>query len=277
MSYYGTCCLSNLPIPWQTPALLFVLGQGDYNAKKTVSGFCSPTGLWRPLGPPFRGLYNDDRGLIDVVPDRVRIEAGWRDQGRKPDEPVDKFLERIRDGHVKCQQGNRVSPVGMTLVRADVWQQLLEMKWQGYHEPLDRDAHYRDARNWLTHIVTLQMTDYKAKNFAYGFEVEQHFTSRRSLLYSGLYDCGGVGNLPFGLERNGLTRGVLDGIIAKEAALALLYELADVMHVTELMCPLRRAWQPMTGLGSQDIEWDTHLEFMERMSDITKTAKEANC
>ena len=78
-SWNGTCGVTQLSISSGDPIALFLLVQVD-NEESHSQGFCHPTDIWSPIGPPVFGIYNDYGGIdqIEDTPNADQILATLR-------------------------------------------------------------------------------------------------------------------------------------------------------------------------------------------------------
>lgn len=283
--WYETCGLSGLPITPGTKSLLFLLQPGSHEDGR--SGFCYPVGQWSPLTLPFRGEYDDDRGTLDF-PKKAPLHWGvtkellddrkmvWReyDDDAKEEKPLvaaydyETFFYPIERGWVQRSGHRGMEPVGQVLVREDVWNYLLGLKLDMFWGEASRAEVHKDADRLVKYLVKNP-----PKTMSEAFEVENHFTEKRSAFFSTIFTPGESGP---GMRRyqGMLMRGMEEGTIKPETANLVFHEIGDVAHVNLALSGLRRAWRPQPGKGSQDTEWKLHEGFARKVAEISlKTRK----
>lgn len=297
--WYETCALSGLPIPPKTPCLLFLLAPGNH-LDDGRSGYSYPSGLWQPRCLPVTGVYNDDRGTLDLAEkppahwaytERM-LDAdhlAWTEDGEPgrvrseiPARYTSAFFDKVERGRVfgrNLSFGHRHRdtdchyPLGQTLVRKDVWDHLLGVEhlvdWGGTTRAQNRKAVEELVDHLLTKVPTSADPRERALNL---FSAEDHFRDRRehrTPFHWLVFEHGG-GELPAGggIYRIHLTTDLLEKRVDRETALAVFGDLADLAHVGRLMSLLRRAWRPQAGKGSQDIEWDLHRDLAVKVAAI---------
>lgn len=291
--WYETCALSGLPIPPKTPCLLFLLAPGNH-LDDGRSGYSYPSGLWQPRCLPVTGVYNDDRGTLDLAEkppahwaysERMLAEdhLAWSESG-EPEKLrteivpayTEAFFDKVERGRVfgrnmsfgyRHRDTDLHYPLGQMLVRMDVWEHLLAAEhavgcvWGSTSRAANRQA----AEELVDRILAVP-EDLQGQELWKAFlAIEEGFRDRSkhgTPFHWLVFDHGG-GELPGGCGsyRTALTIALTDKKITRERALEIFYDLADLAHVGRLMALLRRAWQPQSGKGSQNIEWDLHLSF----------------
>jgi len=297
--WYETCALSGLPIPPKTPCLLFLLAPGNH-LEDGRSGYSYPSGLWQPRCLPVTGVYNDDRGTLDLdekppahwaYTERMLdgdhlawTESGEPEKLRTEIAPAytEAFFDRVERGRVfgrnmsfgyRHRDTDLHYPLGQMLVRKDVWDHLLGVEhlvdWGGTTRAQNRKAAEELVDHLLTKVPTSADPQKRALNL---FSAEDHFRDRRehrTPFHWLVFEHGG-GELPTGggIYRIHLTTDLIEKKVDRDTALAVFHDLADLAHVGRLMSLLRRAWRPQAGKGSQDIEWDLHLDLAIKVAAI---------
>jgi hypothetical protein len=199
----------------------------------------------------------------------------WRDDRfEKPEAPLpvvydyEKFFEPIERGWVQRKGYRKFEPVGQVLIREDVWDYLLGLKFEPFWGESSRRKAHQDAAALVQYLV-----ENPAKELRDCFKTENHFQERTSF-FSSIFIPGEAGP-SFSFYRTLLMQGMTDGTITPETALNIFREIGDVAHVNQVLYGLRRAWRPPPGKGSQDINWDLHEGFADRVAEIAKAAREA--
>lgn len=289
--WYETCGLSGLPIPPKTPCLLFLLAPGNH-LDDGRAGYSYPSGIWQPRCLPVTGVYNDDRGTLDLTEkapahwaysERILAEdhLAWSESGAPEKLRTEvapaytaAFFDEVERGRVfgrnmafgyRHRDTDLHYPLGQMLVRMDVWEHLLATAYAvGWHDT-SREANRQAAEQLVDRILAVPENLQGHELWMAFIAIEEGFRDRKE--YSTpfhwlVFDHGG-GELPggCGIYRTALTIALTDKKIDRETALEIFYDLADLAHVGRLMALLRRAWRPQPGKGSQNIEWDLHLGF----------------
>jgi hypothetical protein len=292
--WYETCGISGLPIPPKEKSLLFLLAPGYGSWRKdNHSGFSYPTSLWTPIVLPFQGLYNDDRGTIDLPAEEPehwrytkilledfrlqRVKEGSGDpQSISPAYTEDFFRSVERGwvtgkGHMGHSENGFQFPLGQMLVRRDVWDYLLAEQFT--------DGAWRNSSRELNHQHVREFVSYVAKTEpkALGFNIDNHFTDERrsqsSPFLSALFRGGSENCCSISHYRISLMYDIYHQDIDPTTALQILYDIADVVHVNTAMEFLRRSWGPQSGKGSQDIYYDKHARFHGALQEMAKNAE----
>lgn len=292
--WYETCAFSGLPIPPHERALLFIIQPG-MRLGGAGAGFSYPVGNWCPACLPLRGKYNDDRGTLDLdkaMPDHWKWSADilndlklqWaehpedEDAKWKPLAPAysySKFFDKIERGYVRgfghrTHKGHGPIEIGQMLVREDVWNVILGQSMNfGWRPAQTREANQRFAREFVDYVLAASPKDLESF-----FAIEHHFEEKgeRSSLYYTMFHPGESGP-SFGRYRIWLTAALVHKEIVPETALRVLNEIGDVGHVNAMLGPLRRAWGPQPGKGSQDIGWGMHAKFADAVASIAREQK----
>ena len=284
--WYETCGISGLPITPGDKAVLFLLGPGtaSWRGGSGCSGFSNPVGLWSPLSPPFFGKYNDDRGTLDfskTPPAHWKLTQArfndfklcWTEDEEKSPKPLSvvyeygKFFEPIERGYVQGRGhlGHRnkdhMFQIGQMLMRRDVWDHLLSMKFETWYGETSRELCHESARELVRHVQKHRPKSEKELSLSWAFEIERHFDDKPSPFIYSIFHPGESGP-SFSLYRVSLLHALVRKEVDAEQALAIFYEIADVAHVNQLMSHLRRAWGPQCGKGSQDINWKLHADVL---------------
>jgi hypothetical protein len=284
-SWEETCGLSGLPITRGDKALLFLLVPGT--ALDGHSGFSYPVGLWMPTAPPFFGKYDDDRGTLDFakkppahwpLTSELLKDMGlsWRDNDTDDWQPLPlaynygKFFEKIERGWVQGKTARFSSgkfSLGQMLVRQDIWDTLLGMKFETWYGEAEREQAHADAREFIQYVLDHPP---KEKDLSWPFSVERHFEQKvPSVFFSSIFHPGESGP-SLGRYRVAIMHGLVNKSLDAETAQAILYEIADLAHVNRMMSHLRRAWGPQSGKGSQDINYELHAAFLRKAAEIAE-------
>jgi hypothetical protein len=292
-SWNETCGLSGLPIPRGTPALLVVLGPGSTRdqGEDGRAGFCYPAGLWVPLCLPFPGTYDDDTGTISLdkapfhwpftqeVLREYRLSWQKRDAVMRP-LPLEynqTFLQAIERGWTSAMGPLGAISVGQVLIRKDIWDYLLSIEMRVFWGTSSRKTSHKAARQYLRTLLQ-QMRSSSFDNFQ--FELHLRNSTKSIPFVNALFSPYEVG-FSFAFYRNALTRSLVEYIAREERErslkdiLRMLYEIADIAHVNQMMMVLRRAWQPQPGKGSQDLEWSLHEGFAQKVAEIASAEEHA--
>ena len=293
-----TCGLSGLAIPTKTPCLLFLLAPGNH-LDDGRAGYSYPSGMWQPRCLPVTGVYNDDRGTLDLdkkIPTHWAYtqrmlgadHLAWSENFEDPTKGATAlaatytpaffdFVERGRVYGRSSSYGFRWAPrwtypLGQMLVRTDVWDHLLAVEYTEWGST-SRAANRKAAEELVDHI--LDILDKKGclspKDH---WSIETHFRSQpgpRTPFHWLVFEHGG-GELPAGgnIYRVHLTTDIATAPLGKQIdrarALEIFYDLADLAHVGRLMSLLRLAWRPQCGKGSQDTAWELHRDFANKVA-----------
>jgi hypothetical protein len=284
-SWNETCGLSNLPITYKTPCLLFLLVKREED--RNAGGFPYPSGSWRPISLPLHGTY-DDYGILELDASANEvfmpyIKERFLDAGMVNGDCA-QFLRDVERGKVRSP--HRLShvlpdrPIGQMLVRKDVWDYLLKVKWDRGWTNLDGSTLRRDAEAWIDDLLKLkpklEEAPLKAFSLTSEFDMDQEAKHPRSsvsrALYSSACDPCVITRTPLEMmilgwgEKNMGERQE----ISREEAISVLIAAGEVSYVDALMGCLRRAWRPQPGKGSQDTEWQLHCQFSLKIAEIAQ-------
>ena len=249
-SWNETCGLSNLPITYKTPCLLFLLVKREED--RNAGGFPYPSGSWRPISLPLHGTYDDYGTLkLDASVNEVfmpYIKERFLDAGMVNGDCV-QFLRDVERGNVRSPRRlSHVLPesaIGQMFVRKDVWAHLLTVGWDRGWTNLDGSTLRRDAEAWIDDLLKLkpklEETPLKAFSLTSEFDMDQETKHPRSsvsrALYSSACDPCVITRIPLEMmilgwgEKNMGERQE----ISREEAISVLIAAGEVSHVDTLM------------------------------------------
>lgn len=272
--WYETCGLSGLPIVPHDPVGLFLLVPGaSFREAREPGGFCYPDGQWRPVCPPIFGTYNDDWGTIhrekppahwaltEELLRSVNVETSFTDE----------FFHRIERGKVigrgfqyGYQRPNNEFPVGQMLVRRDIWDFLLQMQLYG-GDPTAYQQCRKDARKLVNYAIENPPAS-EREGLEWAFQTDRHFEAEGGPFFQAVF-----GPQPFAFfYKTKLLHALVTKTISSKKALAVFDEIADHAYIHAVMHPLRRAYRPQPGKGSQDTDWDIHEKLALQVAEVAK-------
>lgn len=286
-SWNATCGLSGLPITRGTPAKLVLLTQGlsqHEGGPPPADGTTYPDDLWRPAVWPITGTY-DDCGLIEKpeIPSLKLFGARLERMAPKTEDAEffkalsRKKLDRDTEAGERFYRGallhrtfggNR--PLGHVLIREDVWEAALSIDVGVWHTSSSRaeyrkeiEAYLDETMAWLAETVPLRDkpgTGALEAAFKRSFKMEHHEKHFiRTLFREGRWFENLIQDVL--LEKMDLRR---------EDMLPAAYEVADLLHLRNVMMQLRMAWSPGTSRGSQETSWRTHKTFHQAVIAIAE-------
>lgn len=295
----ATCAISGLPIPREAPVRMVLLTQGrdQFEDKPPpANGTTYPDDLWRPIVWPVSGLY-DEYGLIE----KIRIPAdklfNLRLNSIKPPSKHDpegdyRFFDALACGRLDrstsfggrfyagdllhCNQFGCARPLGHTFVLEEVWQGVLELGVDQWHTTSTRamfrqevEAYIDDASTWFRKCpkgVDEDTQDWFSKDIKRRISQETHNSGLRRAIFRESYWF------------DTLLREAVFKDICREDILQAGYEVADLLHLRNVMGQLRMLWTPGKSQGSQETDWGTHKAFHAMVVRIagTELEKEEN-
>ena len=287
MGWYDTCGFSDFPIEPGTKVRLFILGQGRA-MEDGRAGFSYATGLWSPLGLGLQGTYDDEHVHGALHPTNKAYRMKRTIVGGLVSEeilremkvpPVDnEFLKKLDRGKASCWQpgsGNAEAPLGQMLVREDVWTAMLRTpfmrEWD--QKTVSIKDHYIATDEWLENAWLLDGGPAGSYEVSRKFEqsyLETEFAGSSGIIHS-IYE--GYASAPrYKLYLIMLLAKFMKREIGMDEAQEVLRAIADLYHVNALLDPLRLAWRPQPGRGSQSIDWKMHHDFKAKLVKLADRA-----
>lgn len=286
-SWFETCQISHLPIFARTPVVYLILEGNPVNPKNSHSlrGTYS-TAYWMPKSLPLYGTYSDDYGTVERWAPMERAllsnlleelsprllpreeEDGSGVSVRKEDLNPNNFRDWIHRGQVWVGSWDR-TPVPWTkvLIRRDVWKSVLEMEvldWRNEKVSFPRllgeipelldDPNFRSDKGFF--------------DFMFGPVRETPASYLRRFLVPPAKVAGGMGIDILREELFRFFKGSKADPKARKRAETYLRRFAEISFVNLVFEKTRRNWDPTTGSGSQDLDYETHLDLNARVGKI---------
>lgn len=285
-SWNATCGLSGLPITRGTRAKLVLLTQGlkqHEGGPPPADGTTYPDDLWRPVVWPITGLY-DDYGLIEKleIPSLKLFGARLERITPKTEDAAffkalaKKKLDRDTEAGRRFYGGDLLHktlderPLGHVLIREDVWEAALNISVDVWHTESSRADNRREMEAYLDEATTWVTKNMKLRDqpgtaalkaaFDRSFKMEHHEKHFiRTLFREGRW------------FENLVQDAFLDKMdLRREDILPAAYEVADLLHLRNVMMQLRMSWSPGTSRGSQETSWETHKVFHQAVIEIAE-------
>jgi hypothetical protein len=265
-----------------------------------------PTALYQPLLWPIYGEHNDYGNIwtdeyihvkepgpkceryfkllmtsllkVSKAPD-VYNDKSQRQEAAYTPFDIENFSTFLRErdyqhNPIQITRAFRPEPLCSVIIRRDVWNALLDKPFKPspwrqeqyltFKEGADKyvddlvkscEEALGDKKN-LLHMVLgrdRRLRDNPNNSFAHAVSWDDHL----------------------GMVDQQMSFDLVDGKVTADEIREAAHEIADLQHVQTHMDCLRRHWQPMIGAGSQDQNWERHIEFNELVAKIgTKVKKE---
>lgn len=279
-SWRATCGLSGLPISEGTPTKLILLTQGadQFQDKLPASGTTYPYDFWAPVVWPIDGLYDGYGLLTDIRIPAAKLFAqrlqGCRSKAA-PDEDHEFLvdlgkgtLSRDTPGGERFYSGEllhfnpygRTRPLGHMFIRSDIWDLVIDLQLN--HARTSREEFRRHAEGYADELLawlpefkrTLKDVDHRLAN-----EYHESWFRRQLFRHEGaLWFFYLAARSPD---------------IDRESALEALYQVADLLHMSNVMEAMRMVWAPSSGRGVYEAQWPAHIAFHRAVIQIAKDAE----
>ncbi len=298
-SWYETCVISHLPIETGTPTRLVLLVQSPDFTDGAHAGHTGGHSLWTPVCVPILGTY-DGYG-------RVTIPPGWHADlilRRILDDGVEnpRQLEGVTPVYTKDLAGTEAMthvqdlvrhgrlamratvareeelPVGLCFIRDDVYQALVDAPI--YTETAVLTASDRATKTLqslqetkTSPLHTGQITDMMAMfdGTEFGVSLKEAMVNlvdyRRHAEAFGSY--GPPGYRGVGAYRLQIAERIMSGVDPEHPEIvAAATEYGTFLHVLLHFENLRLLWGPMSGAGSQQTHWESHVTLARIMNTV---------
>jgi len=245
--------------------------------------FCYSTEAWSPSFVPIRGTYNDygsvenlDTSSLNwlIWMDRINNEIfplkqgpnQYHDLATYKNMPLEHLLDVLRSGRLLFSDDYTKSPtpVCQTMIREDVYQNLLDIKRYVYDKsynkvPLTPNDLYKEGLKFLSSEQIKFVIDNKLPSLCVRAPINFDIIdgTRNHLSSYGEWFVEELRNKQ--LNTN-----------SKECK-SLVKDIADFIHVSAIMVKLRKTWQPGSGCGSQAYEITACHDFYSKMANLAKT------